>query len=261
MKKLLLGLGAVLAMGLTACDDDPVWTITLDMANSKVEYNDNGVWKDCENPEVGSFSCSFLNFSHKAIASEWGVSWDGFCASRSTDNADHNNVGENLYAYQWGSMSKGGMRGEGTPFVIAYWSSFEGANPAEPSLKIDLTDGSSFAPQYIYVNNTSLTYYVMKEGNEYAKKFEHGDWCKVLFYGVTEDGKTTAPVEFYLADLRSDKASEQIFVQDWTSVDLKPLTVNGPIKYMYMQMESSDSGQWGMNTPGYFAIDGLQVIK
>ena len=258
MKKLLLGLGAVLAMGLTACDDDPVWTITMDMANAKVEYNEAGVWKDVKNPDAGVVTCSFLQFSHQASVSEWGASWNGFCPSRSADNENPNGD----FGRAWSSMTKGGLNGEGTPYAVGYWNVSEGANPENPSMKIDLTDGTSFAPQYIYVSNTSLTYYLIQEGNQFSKPFAEGDWFKVLFYGVTEDGKTSAPVEAYLADYRSSKENERYILKEWQMVDLKPLTVNGPVKYIYMQMASSDTDpQWGMNTPAYIAIDGLQVIK
>ncbi len=257
MKKLLLGLGAVLAMGLTACDDDPVFTITMDMANAKVEYSESGVWKGCQDAEAGAFTCSTLQFTHQATASQWGVSWTGFCPSRVSDNSNPNGD----FNRAWGSMSKGGVKGEGTPYVVGFWNTMEGENPENPSLKIDLTDGAAFAPQYVYVNNTSLAYYLVQEGNQFSKPFAAGDWFKIQFIGVTEDGKVSAPVEAYLADYRSEKESERYILNEWKMVDLKPLTVNGPVKYIYIQMASSDSGQWGMNTPAYFAIDGLQVIK
>ena len=258
MKKLFLGLGAVLAMALTACDDDPVLTVTMDMANAKIEYNENNIWSGCQDVDAKTFTCSDFQFSHQASASQWGVSWNGFCPSRVADNTDP----KGDFSRAWSSMTKGGLHGEGTPYVVGYWSVSEGENPENPALKIDLTDGASFSPQYVYVTNTSLAYYLIQEGNQFSKPFAEGDWFKIKFFGVTEDGKTSLPVEAYLADYRSTKEAERYILNDWKMVDLKPLTVNGPVKYIYIQMESSDTDpQWGMNTPAYFVMDGLQVVK
>ena len=33
----------------------------------------------------------------------------------------------------------------------------------------------------------------------------------------------------------------------------------GDIKELYFTMDGSDSGQWGLNTPSYFALDCLSV--
>lgn len=48
-------------------------------------------------------------------------------------------------------------------------------------------------------------------------------------------------------------------VKDWQVVDLSALGKEGPLKYMFIRMDSSDSGMWGMNTPGYFCLDQLKI--
>jgi hypothetical protein len=59
----------------------------------------------------------------------------------------------------------------------------------------------------------------------------------------------TGKVEFYLADFRNGKS---LIVKDWTYVDLSSLKLVDRIK---CTLTSSDNGDYGMNTPGYFCID------
>ncbi|MBO4549163.1 MAG: DUF4465 domain-containing protein, partial [Bacteroidaceae bacterium] len=54
----------------------------------------------------------------------------------------------------------------------------------------------------------------------------------------------------YLADLR-DEATAYI-INDWRYVDLSGL---GAVAKLGFELSSSDTGEWGMNTPGYFCFD------
>jgi hypothetical protein len=144
----------------------------------------------------------------------------------------------------------------GTPYLVGYWNSAEGENPASPSLGISMTDGSTFTVKSVYLNNTTYAFYTMLNGSSYSKKFADGDWMKASFYGVTANGTVVGPVDFYLADYRDGKHT---LVKDWTMVDLSPLSAGSALKSIYLQMASSDSGQWGMNTPAYVALDRLTL--
>ena len=60
----------------------------------------------------------------------------------------------------------------------------------------------------------------------------------------------TGTKDYYLADLR-DEAKAYI-INDWRYVDLSGL---GKVKTIGFEMSSSDTGDWGMNTPAYFCFD------
>jgi len=60
----------------------------------------------------------------------------------------------------------------------------------------------------------------------------------------------TATKEYYLADLR-DEATAYI-INDWRYVDLTSL---GAVAKIGFTLSSSDNGDYGMNTPGYFCFD------
>lgn len=259
LRLFLLPLGSAVLLAASSCSDEPDNTVTVSLSNAALQYDESGVWVDCQNPAAGNVVCQNVSFSHSAESSEWGTFWSGFCPSRSNDMADYSDG--NWLDHQWGVMSGGGIAGLGTPFLVAYWNSSEGENPGDAaSLQMRMADNAFFSIRSVYVNNSTYTYYTMKNGNAYSKKFDSGDWLKLLFYGVTESGAVTEPVEFYLADYRDSNSASWTMVKDWTQVNLEALNAKGALRYVYVQMASSDSGVFGMNTPGYFALDGLQIV-
>ena len=56
-------------------------------------------------------------------------------------------------------------------------------------------------------------------------------------------------MEFYLA-------KDGNIVDKWQTVDLTPL---GNVRAIYMQMESSQTGMWGMNNPSFFCLDDFKT--
>lgn len=74
--------------------------------------------------------------------------------------------------------------------------------------------------------------------------------------GIDEQGTETGTVEYYLADYRSENADDWKLNDTWEWVDLSEL---GQIASIYFTMESSDTGDYGINTPTYFCLDKLTV--
>ena len=70
--------------------------------------------------------------------------------------------------------------------------------------------------------------------------------------GLDASGAETGRVPIYLADYRG---AESIALADWTWYDLSPL--GSEVSALEFAMNSTDVGQFGMNTPAYFAIDNL----
>lgn len=105
----------------------------------------------------------------------------------------------------------------------------------------------------MYVTNSAYTYFSMANGDAYAKKFGQGDWYLLTVKGIKADD-TEESIDFYLADLRSDNADEHYILDTWQWIDLSSF---GKVTALKFELSSSDTGNWGMNTPGYFCIDDL----
>lgn len=119
----------------------------------------------------------------------------------------------------------------------------------------------------IAVTNTTFAALSMRYGDAYTKQFgsiygadgeEDGtngeDWFKLTISGIDTEDNTTGTVEFYLADFRFEDDNEDYIVEAWQLIDLTSL---GLVKRLEFQLESSDMGAWGMNTPNYFALDNV----
>jgi hypothetical protein len=66
----------------------------------------------------------------------------------------------------------------------------------------------------------------------------------------------TGALDIYLADFRFADNSQDYILSDWTSFDLSAL---GSVTALDFVLSSSDTGDYGMNTPAYFALDNLSV--
>ena len=75
--------------------------------------------------------------------------------------------------------------------------------------------------------------------------------------GRNSAGNPVGSVDFYLADYRFADNSRDYIVDTWTQVDLSTLS---DATVLTFAMESTDVGQFGMNTPSYFAVDGIHLV-
>jgi len=191
--------------------------------------------------ESGGFSSGGAYFSNN-YNSAW-VSWDGFSYSNITDTATGG------MAAQYNAIAGGGQ-GNSANYAIGYvgW-----ASPPRITLNTaGVIDG-------LYVTNNNCTYYSMLNGDAFTKKFggdsgNDQDWLMLTITGKDVDGVVTGTVDFYLADYRFVDNSADYIVNTWRYVDLTSL---GAVKSLEFGLSSSDVGDWGMNTPAYFALDTL----
>ena len=166
---------------------------------------------------------------------EYGGFWGNFAYSNQTSSSY-----ESL-ADQFHAVTGGGH--ESATFGVAF--------PQGGSVTFMDNAEGTVIPGF-YITNSAYAYTSMLNGDAYAKKFAQGDWFKLTITGLDADGKETGTKEFYLADLRDADSSKHFIVNDWRYVDLSGL---GKVKSLKFMLDSSDTGSWGINTPGYFCID------
>jgi hypothetical protein len=152
--------------------------------------------------------------------------------------------------YKEAATGKGGYKGSNT-FAVSYGnSSVSFLNGKKGTDKECVFD-------HFYVTNTTYAALSMKNGDAFgAKVFNHDDkdWFKLVIEGFNKSGTSTGTVEFYLSDFR--EASSPGVITEWTKVDLSSLGSVAEIKF---DLQSTDNGDWGMNTPAYFCFDNLAI--
>ncbi|MEE0979382.1 MAG: DUF4465 domain-containing protein [Muribaculaceae bacterium] len=238
------------AMVSCSDNDDEDALLLLPFYNSKIEFSEETkAWDECyDESSVNDLVYSGFKFSHSANAA-W-QSWNGFCPSISKDNADSN---PDWVAHQWGSITGGGVFVD-VPYMLCFWDSFNEADesviPKNPSLSIEFTDANLkyFYPQTVALTNTTWGYYAMKDGTAFNRPFEPGDKFTVVIIGL-RDGVKTGTVEFDLADGTN-------ILKEWKDCDLRSL---GKVNQLVFRMRSTDVGEWGINNPTYFCLDGFRL--
>jgi hypothetical protein len=111
------------------------------------------------------------------------------------------------------------------------------------------------------ITNNTYAYNSMRDGDQFAKKFgglsgNDPDYFRVVFKGYLLGNVKPDSVTFYLADYRFTDNTQDYLVRDWTAVSLATL---GEVDSVTYRFESSDVGDFGINTPTYFCLDALQI--
>jgi len=117
----------------------------------------------------------------------------------------------------------------------------------------DLTFADSVAREIQSFDVIGTTYMlsVAKNGNFAAKALnENGDYLNLVvtgYNGETETGTTKVALVL-----------EGGLLSKWYT---HPLTSLGKVTKLHFAIEGSDVGEWGLNTPAYFAFDNVVVSK
>jgi hypothetical protein len=178
----------------------------------------------------------------------------GIAISRWNDMTTESYPNQCSVYYSDAATGKGGYKGSPT-FAVGYGYNAPIMGDTRPSITFsDNTTEAVF--DHFYVTNTTYAVLSMKNGGALEKQFSYADqdWLKLVIEGFNANGVSTGTVEFYLADFRTS-ASPGI-ITEWTRVDLSPL---GAVQKITFDLQSSDTGNYGMNTPGYFCFDNLTL--
>ncbi|MDX9999914.1 MAG: DUF4465 domain-containing protein [Polyangia bacterium] len=228
----------------SACSDDE-WSKAVDFEDVGLGDEAHYIGDATGIQTWTSGDATFLLF----FDDEWGEYWEGFAASTESDTSTPG------FANQYSAIPGGGQGGSKT-FGVGYTGGY--SVPAELRFP---GAGAGVEVGGLYVTNTTFVYLSMRDGDSFAKKFggDNGtdpDWLLLTIEGIASSGGTTGEVRFYLADFRSDDPAEDYLVGKWTFVDLTSL---GRVVGLRFYLDSSDQGDWGMNTPAYFALDRILV--
>lgn len=248
MKKILLFCATVLSMTASA------ETFTLDLSTATdfdskpIVYetkdvnvhNDNlkDVWNGTITSDAGNAGFIMTNEAKMMFKHEGNpkyASWCGFTVSKHAADS----LG------QFTCMAKGGLAGVGTPFLVGY--SLISYTDNELSTQVAFSD--EYFPTEVYICQSSYTFNSIMYGDGYAKKFTDKDTLALIISGFNATYEEIGSVTYYLA-------VDGKFNQNWTKVDLSSI---GKCFGLNFRMTSTDKGQWGINTPTYFALDGLTI--
>ncbi len=110
-----------------------------------------------------------------------------------------------------------------------------------------------------FISNSTYSANSMRDGDDYAKKFtnQDQDYFKLIFHGYA-NGEIVDSSELYLADFTHNDSTLDYIINvtpgfGWQYIEL-PLF---PVDSVIFLLESSDVGNFGMNTPDFFCIDNI----
>lgn len=171
---------------------------------------------------------------------DWGggfTSWDGFAYSNVNDTTT------GAFTNQYAAVT--GTAFAGSTYAVGYTGT---------QAFINLPGG--YQPASVRVTNTTYAARDMQTGSQFSKVFGPGDFFTVTFTGYDQVGATgnaTGSTTFYLANFLEGNS---LIVNTWELLDLTPLGAPASIG---LSWNSSDVGQFGINTPTYVALDALTL--
>ena len=117
----------------------------------------------------------------------------------------------------------------------------------------------------MYITNSTYAGLSMRDGDAFARQFgdttgtnsgmsqgSFPDWFKLSITGFYNGAPVEDTVHFYLADYRFEDNTKDYIVSSWEWINLTNL---GNLDSLIFHLSSSDVGDWGMNTPGFFCLD------
>lgn len=246
MKKLFFFCAALFALTAQAEEITLNLYTATDAYGAGIEYNTENIM-DSTYSEDYAYMFIYTNdadimLSHLISGNSWGgTSWDGFTLSKK--NTDTGN--------QFECVAKGGLEGEGTPFVVGYYSEYYANNNTDGYTTSNFIEFSEdYYPKEVYICQSSNTLKALKKGMTPARPFTDKDTLALIITGINKQYEEVGEsVVYYLA-------VDGKFNQNWDKVDLSSI---GLCRGISFRMTSTDNGYGYMNTPAYFALDGLTI--
>ena len=231
-----------ITMDLTTATDLNGNPITYSQSYGAGYYDLTHVWTETYND---ADSCrqiltndGIFRLSHLPSGMSYGgMSWEGFTLS--TVAQDTANV--------LGCVANGGLAGVGTPYIIGYYSEWVSASQGYSSNIVQFNE--EYYPEHVYICQNSNTYKAITQGEFNARAFTEQDTLALIIQALDSSMQPTATTTYYLAVDGKHNS-------DWVQVPLNGL---GRTACLSFSMTTTDMGDWGANTPLYFAMDALTV--
>ena len=160
------------------------------------------------------------------------------------------------FTNQYASIAGGGSDGNGQAVAGEKYAVAFGTGSY-----FDLPENSFLAS--IDVTNTAYAALSMTDGDNFTKKFggptgDEPDLFQVTFIGYDAEGATgnlLGEVIVDLADYRFEDNTRDYVLDDWLTVDLSRIAT---ARSVGLSFASTDTGDFGINTPAYVAVDNVQ---
>lgn len=219
---------------MTSCNEEEVRYdfITFE----EMDLGDEGYWNGSDNSGGFTSGNAFLpnNFT------DWGdgmTSWTGFACSRLKDRTTSG------YVNQYSSYAGGGAANS-EKFGLVYLGD---------TLVFTVTEEI----ESMQVTNTTYAALSMAEGDAVARKFRQGDYFHLIIKALDEQDNITGIATVGLADFTDQDQINHYITSQWNLIDLHFL---GEVKKLVFSFASSDTSEWGINTPAYACIDNIRGI-
>ena len=140
------------------------------------------------------------------------------------------------------------LAGVATPYIIGYYSEWVTESQGFSS-NIILFD-QEYYPEYVYICQNSNTMEAIANGNVFnARPFAENDTLALIINALNASLEEAQSLTYYLAvDGKKNNG--------WVKV---PLTALGKTSGLSFRMTTTDTGDFGSNTPLYFALDALTI--
>ncbi len=245
MKKLFLFCAALLALSAQA------ETFTLDLSTA-TDFNSTSI--QFETKDISVYNGNMIDVWDSTYAADWTAtyimanetkfmfahtgyaatpyySWSGFTVSKVASDTLN----------QFACAAKGGIAGVGTPFLVSYGENTTMAFDGE------------YYPKEMQVCQSAYTLSSMKNGDAYAKKFTEQDTLALTIVGYDNVQAPIDTVVYYLA-------VDGKFNEGWTKVNLSSMDKCWGLNFQLSSTDCSTiAGVTYLNTPAYFALDGLTI--
>lgn len=172
--------------------------------------------------------------------------WNGFALSNVVDTTTPG-IPNQYAVITGGGFERGNGVVEGSNYSVVY-------NPSQGSAVIDIPEELG-GLQGIMITNTTYAYLSMVNGDSFAKQFEQGDWFQLNIIALDDEDNVAGSTNIFLADFRSSNPEDHYILDEWSYVRLDGF--GDATTQLQFQLYSSDTGEFGMNTPAYFAVDDL----
>lgn len=177
----------------------------------------------------------------------WDTAWGGYWKNqwafsrKNITTLEPSDFSKHLYAAKAGA----GAEDKGEVYAIGT----QNATLINPNPIDQYVDG-------FYITNTTFAYNSMAFGDNFAKKFNAADKDSfILNIHLYLNGELQKTHQVILADFRSADSTKHFLLDTWQWVGLTTQTDS-----IDFELQSSDVGDFGINTPLYFALDRIFVV-